>query len=120
MGVGASISGANVIMQALKKKADEIAQGVADGVNETALQIHGDAVQNCPVDTGRLRSSVRLAKRATRDDAVAEVSTDVEYAEHVEYGTIDQYAQPFMQPALERHGPKLPDNIARQTLRRMA
>lgn len=73
----------------------------------------------CPVDTGRLRSSIR--PRFSLIDLEAEVYTDVSYAPYVEFGTGErgaefpppdspggydldwpgQYAQPFLWPAWE-------------------
>lgn len=44
-----------------------------------------------PVETGRLRDSIQASEDG--------VSTDVDYAVFVEYGTADQAAQPFMRPA---------------------
>ncbi len=47
----------------------------------------------CPVDTGRLRDSITAGPNG--------VSTDVEYASFVEYGTSDTPAEPFMRPAAD-------------------
>jgi HK97 gp10 family phage protein len=46
-----------------------------------------------PVDTGRLRDSITAGPTG--------VSTDVEYAPFVEYGTSDTTAQPFLRPAAD-------------------
>ena len=52
-----------------------------------------------PVDTGRLRNSI------THDVDGKEVfiGSNVEYAPHVEYGTIHQKAQPYLIPAATEH-----------------
>lgn len=52
-----------------------------------------------PVDTGRLRNSIT---HAVEDKAVY-IGTNVEYAPHVEYGTVKQKAQPFLRPAATEH-----------------
>lgn len=65
------------IIKAFKKEAEEI-------LNKAALDTQKEAKGLTPVDTGRLRSSIRVSKptRHSRD-----VSTDVEYAADVEFGT---------------------------------
>lgn len=59
---------------------------LADDVERTAESL-------APVDTGRLRDSIRSEG--------GRVYTDVEYAGFVEYGTSDTPAQPFMRPAAD-------------------
>lgn len=65
------------------------------------LDVQNRARQLCPVDTGRLRSSVNSSglKRDGRGVYV-EVGTNVEYAPYVEFGTRYQRAQPYLRPAL--------------------
>ena len=76
-------------------------------VAEVAYEIEADAKELCPVDTGRLRSSITTALAATYPGA--EVGTNVEYAPYVEFGTYRQQAQPYLTPAAETN---------RETLRR--
>lgn len=73
--------------------------------SENALVATGFAVQNvarglCPVDTGRLRSSIK--SRSGRDSRgfYVEIGTNVTYAAFVEFGTWKTRAQPFLIPAL--------------------
>lgn len=73
---------------------------------ERELVVLGITVQNearrlCPVDTGRLRSSI-ITSGLQRDSrgAYVEVGTNVEYAGHVEFGTRFMRAQPYIRPAL--------------------
>ncbi len=73
-----------------------------------------------PVDTGNLRESITVSVEETGSTVVGRVSTDVEYAAYVEYGTgmrgmesagagAGPYnpnwpgmpAQPYMRPALD-------------------
>lgn len=98
-------------------------------VRETAFQIEAEAKQNAPVDTGFLRASIhtvtargqggqyRAAQEATGKITVdrqmlpevenvtseleAIVAVGAEYGPHVEFGTVDQAAQPFLTPAVE-------------------
>lgn len=73
--------------------------------SENALRATGYAVQNaarmlCPVDTGRLRSSI--FSRSGRDSRgyFVEIGTNVSYAAFVEFGTFKSRAQPYLIPAL--------------------
>lgn len=73
--------------------------------SEKALVATGYAIQNtarglCPVDTGRLRSSITM--KPGRDGAgfYVEIGTNVSYAAFVEFGTYRARAQPFLVPAL--------------------
>jgi len=52
-----------------------------------------------PVDTGNLKNRIT---HEVVDDAVY-IGTEVEYAPHVEFGTIHQKAQPFLRPAATEH-----------------
>ena len=77
-----------------------IAGASAEAVRNTAIDVNRLAKQFCPVDTGRLRSSIQLVDFNPKEPS-AVVGTDVEYAEFVEYGTSRQSAQPYMRPAAE-------------------
>jgi HK97 gp10 family phage protein len=97
---------------------------------ERSLEIIGLTAEKyakgeCRVDTGRLRNSITHALSGestsfsyTDDngksynggisapddgDSAVYVGTNVEYAPHVEYGTIKQKAQPFLRPAATEH-----------------
>jgi len=54
-------------------------------------------------DTGRLIGSIY---RGTMGNLTAIVGTKLEYAEHLEYGTISMAARPFFRPAVEKIKPK--------------
>ncbi len=63
------------------------------------LTAEGYAKKACPVDTGRLRNSITHET----DDNAAYIGTNVEYAPHVEFGTLHQQAQPYLRPAATEH-----------------
>lgn len=65
-----------------------------------AVRVEGAAKRACPVDTGRLRSSITHDLERDAKGLVAFVGTDVDYAPHVEFGTFRMRAQPFLRPAL--------------------
>lgn len=58
---------------------------VKDAVNLAALNVQRVAKQKCPVDTGRLRGSIRVEFYS--NGLGAGVSTDVKYAPAVEFGS---------------------------------
>lgn len=66
-----------------------------------AVRVVTAAKRLCPVDTGRLRASIDWDMRRDSQGLFAIVGTDVEYAPHVELGTVHMAAQPFLRPALE-------------------
>lgn len=59
----------------------------------------------CPVDTGRLRSSITEELRHDGEGLVEVVGTNVEYAAFVELGTVHSRAQPYLRPAAEAAKP---------------
>ena len=71
------------------------------------LQALGIDVQNqarrfCPVDTGRLRSSIQHQMGEDAQGPYVVIGTNVEYAPYVEFGTLHQRARPYLRPALAR------------------
>lgn len=82
-------------------------------VNETGLRVVSQAKRAVPVDTGRLRSSIRVLQfgkilgvggavsTSASDEFTAIVGTDVQYASFIEFGTKFARAQPYLLPAIE-------------------
>jgi HK97 gp10 family phage protein len=80
----------------LEIKADQAVQGAG-------IETEGLAKQACPVDTGRLRSSIKYTKTA---DLECTVGTNVNYAPYIEYGHKSRGssyvpAKPFLFPAYQ-------------------
>lgn len=73
---------------------------VAKDLQRRALRVDAAAKRLCPVDTGRLRSSI-TNELGNDGGLVAVIGTNVEYAPYVELGTRYAPAQPFLLPALE-------------------
>lgn len=65
-----------------------------------AIRTVRHAKRIAPVDTGRLRSSITHEVGGDAEGIVARVGTNVEYAAHLEYGTVRMSARPFLRPAL--------------------
>jgi HK97 gp10 family phage protein len=76
-----------------------VADRVRAVVKDIAHDIERGAKQKCPVDTGRLRASITT--QLSSDGFGAEIGTNVDYAEYVEFGTVKMEAQPYLFPSLE-------------------
>jgi HK97 gp10 family phage protein len=82
--------------KALARKAP-IAAGRA--LVQTGKDIASLASQLAPVDTGALRDSYRSEQVS---ETTVLVGTDLKYAPFVEYGTVNQEAQPHLTPAFHQ------------------
>lgn len=84
----------------LKRAFDELALESFDDLQRVALDVQNRARELCPVDTGRLRSSIHHKPGRDQRGPYVDVGTNVDYAAFVEYGTRHQRAQPFLRPAV--------------------
>jgi HK97 gp10 family phage protein len=64
------------------------------------VRVANRAKKLCPVDTGRLRSSLDWSIELESGKMYGIVGTNVEYAIYVEFGTTRMAAQPYLIPAL--------------------
>lgn len=96
---------------------DEDRRKLKQELVKVGLRTMREAKRNCPVDTGRLRSSITVADSegiiqdigsdafagdevdAPGDKFVVRVGSNVSYAAFVEFGTENMPAQPFLRPA---------------------
>lgn len=96
----------------ISKIKQQIEKGTYNGLWAVGATIHRDAVENVPVDTGRLRASLGWDVEGNRGGGLEDsvhtsekssvvVGTNVEYAEKIE-----NY-KPYLRPALDRTKPKL-------------
>lgn len=88
----------DVKLQALLKGASG---PLAAAVLKKARNVERGAKRYAPVDTGRLQSSITSSVGEDDGELVGIVGTDVEYAAHVEFGTVNQPAQSFLRRALD-------------------
>lgn len=84
----------------LKKLTPTVEAAAKRGVYKAALKVEGDAKMIAPVDTGNLRRSITTSQG---NDISAAVSTTVEYAPYVEFGTSRMQAQPYLRPSLNKN-----------------
>lgn len=91
----------NKLIDELSRQGDNVRAWVADEVTYTALAIESQAKADCPVVTGRLRSSIRALVDREGDSVSAIVGTNVEYAAIVEFGSqaLKRRAKPYLYPA---------------------
>lgn len=80
-------------------------------VVKTAYDIQATAKRLAPVDTGFLRSSIGVEVSGVRQVS-AVIAPTADYAAYVELGTSRAAAQPFMQPAFDKHVPRLQAALA--------
>lgn len=84
-GVTVEIIGKDKLLGILNRMRVITAQLVRDAVSRSALAIQGGAKRLCPVDSGRLRSSIGV--RFYLGGLAGHIGTNVEYAQPVEFGT---------------------------------
>lgn len=129
MKTSVKIEGAKSVMDALSRLDAQATNEVRDVINSTAQNIRNTAirsVKNSPAngrvykrgagshtassggnpprtDTGRLASSIAVVTDDLASNLEAEIGAYVDYAAHLEYGTRNMSARPFMFPALEQN-----------------
>lgn len=132
----------------LYRKLGKIAtnEAIMRGIQKACLRVEASAKANCPVDDGRLRSSITHELQST--ELQGKVGTNLEYAPYVEFGTgifasegngrgtpwsyqdsngewhntVGQHPQPFLHPAFENNKEKVIKDIrdsVQQELRRL-
>lgn len=74
---------------------------VAKEILRRSQSVERAAKRLCPVDTGRLRSSIGKRLEQRPDGPTGVIGSNVEYAVYVEFGTSRSPAQPFLRPALD-------------------
>lgn len=93
--------------QELKKALMEAFKATVEAVPFMAENV---ALDKVPVDTGRLKGTIKAEIEGTSENPILVLSADTNYAEYVEFGTSRMKAQPFLRPAIEyveENAPKL-------------
>lgn len=100
--INANIKGLDKILDNIDTYTEEMDIGVQSVVEEVVELIATKAMDLAPVDTGKLRRSIKYTvKKMTKDIIAGNIEVAVKYAKHIEYGTSDTKAQPFLEPAIE-------------------
>ena len=106
-----TVTGSEQLRRNLQRLAGaERRQAQADGLEAGARIVETHAKLICPVDTGFLRNSIQVDS-VTPLEAI--IAPHTEYAEHVEFGTERQAAQPYMRPAIDEHQGEIVDAVER-------
>lgn len=125
MKTSVKIEGVKSVTEALARLDAQATQDVQDVINATAQNIRSTAIRsikNSPAngrvyknhtasaegnpprtDTGRLVGSIAVVMPDNAKALEAEIGAYVDYAAHLEYGTRNMGARPFMFPALEQN-----------------
>lgn len=98
MKINVEILGTKETKTAFERLQKLSAQKAKEVVNTSAINIQREAKKRCPVDTGRLRSSIRM--EFFEDGLAGQVGTDVQYAPAVEFGTAPHEIRPKKKKAL--------------------
>lgn len=84
-----------------KEVLEMLSSAMEAALSEIGEKAVGYAKQNAPVDTGRLRDSIKYT--VDPDEKSVSVGSDVEYAQYVENGTSRTKPRPFLGPAMSDH-----------------
>ena len=87
----------------------ELINKLQRGMQKAVLIVERQAKKDCPVDTGRLRSSI--TSEVSGDEG--KVGTNVEYAADVELGTTRRPATPYLFPALEKQKDRIKELLGK-------
>jgi HK97 gp10 family phage protein len=91
---------------ALDKLFGSVSSPIGVLITKLCIKIEGKAKEYCPVDTGRLRSSITHEVTGQDRTIVGTVGTNVEYAGFVEFGTRYMHAQSYLRRALHEVVPQ--------------
>jgi len=104
MANGIQVFGIDKLIGDLRAYSEKVENGLNNAVKEAALNTETGAKIDCPVDMGILRGSIHTEPFENENGKGWEVSTRVEYAPYVEFGTgakvsipsgWDEYAMQF-------------------------
>jgi len=87
----------------------------ANAVMDTAFEIETDAKLKAAVDTGFMRNSIFVEpdENPPENTIAATVGVAAEYGIHVDQGTVNQKAQPFFTPAVEKGRKSFKDKMSK-------
>jgi len=85
--LSASMTGQDQLKAKLQSMAGQGASMAASAVGVAAKRIEGSAKRLAPVSSGQLRNSISSSVQASASGATGQVSTNVDYAVYVEFGT---------------------------------
>ncbi|MDW0112158.1 HK97 gp10 family phage protein [Sporosarcina saromensis] len=93
------IDGFEKFMSTIERMPAKLNDEAKKAIHTRTLEMEANAKSLSPIDTGHLRRSLNSTFSDEGSSTVGEVSTVVEYAPFVEFGTSKQAAQPFLTPS---------------------
>lgn len=109
MQIKITITGMDSLDTAVRAKIERIKTQVSAAVQGAGIDCQAGAKQDCPVDTGRLRSSIQYVPTGRYS---CQVGTNVFYGKFVELGTRKMGPRPFLFPAYQSAKKTLRDELS--------
>lgn len=81
------VKGLEALMAKLESLGGDVDKAMKKGTLSAAGRVKSSAKMRCPADTGDLRASIHSEYKRDGDTHIGIVSTNKEYAPHVEFGT---------------------------------
>ncbi len=97
------LQGGEAFAQALGRFDLEMQNQIQRALSDWSTQVQQEAQRLVPVRTGYLQSTIYTKSQQWQ----IEVGADAAYAAAVEFGTRNQQAQPYLQPAIDANLPNL-------------
>lgn len=110
--VSVKIIGLNKLLKRVNRLPKAMRDKGGRALQVALINTQRGAKRRTPVDTGRLRSSIRF-EVDSQQALVGIVFSDVEYAPFIEFGTVKTPAQPFLFPAWLEQEKIFRDRLAR-------
>jgi len=99
MSIKVKVTGVNILLQGIDQLEDRLKLAVQDEIKDWADRTKNDAIRDTPVDTGKLKSSIRSVLGANGLTWIVKVGgiNGVNYAPYVVFGTGTFVNQNFLQ-----------------------
>ena len=108
-----SVSGVEEAVRKLREKGEHVLEAAKAALKDGAELIVNDAKSRCPVDTGKLKNSIKAVEVA--DGAVYELSADAKNQKGVPYGRFVELSpkinRPFLHPAVDANINAVRENV---------
>lgn len=114
-GIKIDVKGLNELVAKYEKRANAINAKKLIDLSTAILERQTKPIT--PKDTGRLQNSLQPSSSGNAQAAEGKLTTNVEYAPYVEYGTSRQKAQPFLHTGARLAKPKI-DSMAIEEIRK--
>lgn len=101
------------VVDKIRAYGDEVLFAAKSALKDGVELIVQDAKSRCPVDTGKLKNSIKAVD--VYEGAVYELSADAQNSKGIAYGQFVEFSpkinKPFMYPALDAHKDTVSENV---------